>query len=92
MGKQSQLLLQPTEVEMGLQVGVEFDNNSVVALDIIPGARIDCVLEWCMWCSGPPLSKLLFRLLHQHKDWIKNNPYRVLGYYTQQEPSKSYYS
>ena len=25
MGKQSQLLLQPTEVELGLQVGVEFD-------------------------------------------------------------------
>ena len=27
MGKQSQLLLQPTEVELGLQVGVEFDKN-----------------------------------------------------------------
>ena len=26
MGKQSQLLLKPTEVEFGLQVGVEFDN------------------------------------------------------------------
>ena len=26
-GKQSQLLLQPTEVELGLQVGVEFDNT-----------------------------------------------------------------
>ena len=26
VGKQSQLLLQPTEVELGLQVGVEFDN------------------------------------------------------------------
>ena len=25
MGKQSQLLLKPTEVELGLQVGVEFD-------------------------------------------------------------------
>ena len=25
MGKQSQLLLQPNEVELGLQVGVEFD-------------------------------------------------------------------
>ena len=25
VGKQSQLLLQPTEVELGLQVGVEFD-------------------------------------------------------------------
>ena len=29
MGKQSQCLLQPTEVESGLQVGVEFDNNGV---------------------------------------------------------------
>ena len=27
VGKQSQLLLQPTEVELGLQVGVEFDKN-----------------------------------------------------------------
>ena len=26
MGKQSQLLLQPIEVELGLQVGLEFDN------------------------------------------------------------------
>ena len=28
MGKQSQLLLKPTEVELGLQVGVEFDNTT----------------------------------------------------------------
>ena len=27
MGKQSQLLLQPTKDELGLQVGVEFDNR-----------------------------------------------------------------
>ena len=27
VGKQSQLLLKPTEVELGLQVGVEFDNK-----------------------------------------------------------------
>ena len=27
IGKQSQLLVQPTEVELGLQVGVEFDNK-----------------------------------------------------------------
>ena len=26
VGKESQLLLKPTEVELGLQVGVEFDN------------------------------------------------------------------
>ena len=26
VGKQSQLLLKPSEVELGLQVGVEFDN------------------------------------------------------------------
>ena len=26
VGKQRQLLLKPTEVELGLQVGVEFDN------------------------------------------------------------------
>ena len=30
MGKQCQLLLQPTEVELGLQVGVEFDNSGRV--------------------------------------------------------------
>ena len=30
MGKQSQLLLQPTEVELGLQVGVKFDKRKGV--------------------------------------------------------------
>ena len=30
MGKQSQLLLKPTEVELGLQVGVEFDDKQVL--------------------------------------------------------------
>ena len=29
VGKQSQLLLKPTEVELGLQVGVEFDNDGI---------------------------------------------------------------
>ena len=29
VGKQSQLLLQPTEVELGLQVGVEFDKKKL---------------------------------------------------------------
>ena len=29
MGKQSQLLFKPTEVELGLQVGVEFDNIQI---------------------------------------------------------------
>ena len=29
MGKQSQLLLKSTEVELGLQVGVEFDKNDM---------------------------------------------------------------
>ena len=31
MGKQSQLLLKPSEVELGLQVGVEFDKTFVKA-------------------------------------------------------------
>ena len=30
VGKQSQLLLQPTEVELGLQVGVKFDKRKGV--------------------------------------------------------------
>ena len=30
VGKQSQLLLQQTEVELGLQVGVEFDNEELL--------------------------------------------------------------
>ena len=34
VGKQSQLLLQPTEVELGLQVGVEFDNMKLLAMDL----------------------------------------------------------
>ena len=35
-GKQSQLLLQPTKVELGLQVGVEFDNTSFLMLIWFP--------------------------------------------------------
>ena len=31
-GKQSQLLLQPTKVELGLQVRLEFDKNSIYAM------------------------------------------------------------
>ena len=34
MGKQSQLLLKPTEVELGLQVGVEFDKMVLDPLDL----------------------------------------------------------
>ena len=40
MGKQSQLLLQPTRVELGLQVGVEFDKKLSVGsgcVDICKG-------------------------------------------------------
>ena len=37
VGKQSQLLLQPTEVELGLQVGVEFDNICMQLEVIISG-------------------------------------------------------
>ena len=33
MGKQNQLLLQPAKVELGLQVGVEFDKNGGVGGD-----------------------------------------------------------
>ena len=39
MKKQSQLLLQPTEVELGLQIGVEFDNkrqNLIIEGDMAP--------------------------------------------------------
>ena len=37
MGKQNQLLLQPTEVELGLQVGVEFDNLETINIWSRPG-------------------------------------------------------
>ena len=37
MGKQSQLLLQPTEVELGLQVGVEFDEKELVEHPVLKG-------------------------------------------------------
>ena len=37
MGKQSQLLLKPTEVELGLQVGVEFDKNNDVVNEALTG-------------------------------------------------------
>ena len=38
MGKQSQLLLQPTKVELGLQVGEEFDNTEVLKEHSVDGA------------------------------------------------------
>ena len=34
VGKQSQLLLKPTDVEFGFQVGVEFDKNDEEVLPI----------------------------------------------------------
>ena len=40
MGEQSQLLLKPTEVELGLQVGVEFDKNSG-PLTLLPVDRMN---------------------------------------------------
>ena len=43
MGKQSQLLLKPTEVELGLQVGVEFDNKSTDKIHNRP--------KWNQWIN-----------------------------------------
>ena len=54
-GKQSQLLLQPTKVELGLQVGVEFDNNSYsnqLKLSWV------CKLEWSL-----TIQKLLTQII-----------------------------
>ena len=44
MGKQSQLLLKPTEVEFGLQVGVEFDkiHNGMLLLASIWIGHLGC--------------------------------------------------
>ena len=41
MGKQSQLLLQPTEVELGLNVGVEFDNSTLAIMNVFTIKHID---------------------------------------------------
>ena len=47
MRKQSQIPLQPTEVELGLQVGVEFDN----ILDQTILCFIFCnLVQWCHLC------------------------------------------
>ena len=35
IGKQGQLLLQPTEVELGLQVGVEFDKSTHITYTVL---------------------------------------------------------
>ena len=74
MGKQSQLLLQPTEVELGLQVGVEFDNMIQpithrmgltiwdILIQIIAIARkvLGIMLKVHKCWSLPTLSTLLF--------------------------------
>ena len=38
VGKQSKLLFKPTEVELGLQVGVEFDKKEAVVDVLIPAS------------------------------------------------------
>ena len=38
MGEQSQLLLKPTEVEFGLQVGVEFDKKAEA--EVVPSSSL----------------------------------------------------
>ena len=43
VGKQSQLLLKPTEVELGLQVGVKFDNKSTDKIHNRP--------KWNQWIN-----------------------------------------
>ena len=52
MGKQSQLLLQQTEVELGLQVGVEFDNSTNNNQNTIDTIEINLVL--IMFFFFPP--------------------------------------
>ena len=42
-GKQSQLLLQPTKVELGLQVGVEFDKSFSQTSHVYEG--LGCLLS-----------------------------------------------
>ena len=48
MGKQSQLLLQPTEVELGLQVGVEFDKMRKQARAELGQAHINLKLGFTL--------------------------------------------
>ena len=46
MGKQSHLLLKPTEVELGLQDGVEFDNILLIYMgshEIVPMYQLDMI-------------------------------------------------
>ena len=51
VGKQSQLLLKPTKVELGLQVGVEFDKKKIgqrKLLKRVPGVKLSiCVCDVC---------------------------------------------
>ena len=53
-GKQSQLLLQPTEDELGLQVGVEFDNCifvNVIESESMIRCNIDDILFVSLWAD-----------------------------------------
>ena len=70
MGKQSQLLLKPTEVELGLQVGVEFDNRLICLKKstnqgqplVFKNETVDISVEWAN------LSQLL--LWQELKAWL----------------------
>ena len=71
VGKQSQLLLKPTEVELGLQVGVEFDKNMVQAYltIVVLDFNLEPYLEWDLhiYCCGEDIFPFILfhvRIIH----------------------------
>ena len=74
VGKRNQLLLKPTEVELGLQVGVEFDNS--------PGASVRYVFE--MVREGAELFQnypLIIPGFSMNNPWISPGLPEVFFYY-----------
>ena len=69
MGKQSQLLLQPTEVELGLQVGVEFDKIALQDVGLVSPVFTNLTekQQFCMLLcpSKPKLTKITNQLIKQ---------------------------
>ena len=59
MGKQSQVLLQPTEVESGLQVGVEFESYQINIMYICVVQAPNILHLACVAGMDDELTKLL---------------------------------
>ena len=74
MGKQNQILLKPTEVELGLQVGVEFDK---IDAPRVCEKWVNCLIlyrAWKGWFKEKGLKKIGQTALIWHASYRRKPP------------------